>query len=128
MKLKRTFLVFCSLCCMAKSFSQAGVSEFVPSETFNPVSYSQLPVEYRSNSGKPGAKYWQNKADYDIAVTLDTLTHQISGKVNIQYTNNSPDQLNFIWLQLDQNARKAGSRDTYLRHAMNILDPARFTT
>jgi hypothetical protein len=128
MNLKRNFFIGCSFVLGMKSFSQTAVSEFVPSETFNPVSYSPSPAEYRSNAGKPGSKYWQNKADYEITVKLDTATHRIEGKVTIQYTNNSPDKLNFIWLQLDQNVRKTGSRDTYLRNAISQPDSAFYTT
>ena len=64
----------------------------------------------RSASGKPGAQYWQNKADYLIDVRLDTLSDIISGKEIITYTNNSPDELDFLWLQLDQNAFKNDSK------------------
>ncbi|MFA5326943.1 MAG: hypothetical protein WC384_04060 [Prolixibacteraceae bacterium] len=65
---------------------------------------------FRSASGVPGEKYWQNKADYDIAVKLDTLSQTISGKETITYTNNSPDNLSFLWLELGQNLFKEGSR------------------
>ncbi len=58
----------------------------------------------------PGPKYWQNRADYTINATLDTTRHRISGSVLITYTNNSPDTLPFLWLQLDQNIYRADSR------------------
>ncbi|HVP70260.1 MAG TPA: hypothetical protein VMS45_02985, partial [Gemmatimonadaceae bacterium] len=67
------------------------------------------PNRYRSASGQPGSDYWQQRADYDIAVTLDTTARSIQGRETITYTNNSPDTLTFIWLQLDQNLYRQGS-------------------
>lgn len=64
--------------------------------------YLPTPNAYRTASGAPGHKYWQQKADYKIDVTLDELEKSISGSANITYYNNSPDTLNYIWLQLDQ--------------------------
>ncbi len=68
------------------------------------------PNEYRSASGKPGPAYWQQRADYDIKVTLDPAAKTISGSETIRYTNNSPDTLEFLWIQLDQNLFRPGSR------------------
>lgn len=79
-------------------------------ELFNPNFYPQTGNEYRSASGEPGPKYWQNRADYKIIATLDTSTHTISGDVEINYINNSPDNLKFLWLQVDQNIYKKDSR------------------
>ena len=79
-------------------------------EAFDPNFYPQSGNDYRSASGEPGPKYWQNRADYRINATLDTATHKVSGEVEITYTNNSPDNLKFLWLQLDQNIYKATSR------------------
>ncbi len=59
--------------------------------------------QYRSASGLPGEKYWQNQADYVIEVALDAEKYRLEGKVKITYTNNSPLPLDFIWLQMDQN-------------------------
>jgi hypothetical protein len=61
------------------------------------------PNEYRTGSGAPGPKYWQQKADYDIAIELDDTKQSISGSETITYHNNSPDVLKYLWLQLDQN-------------------------
>lgn len=61
------------------------------------------PNEYRTGSGAPGPRYWQQKADYDITVELHEATNSISGSEVITYTNNSPDNLRYLWLQLDQN-------------------------
>jgi hypothetical protein len=79
-------------------------------KTFDPNFYPQTGNDYRSASGEPGPKYWQNRADYKINCTLDTGLHKVSGEVEINYTNNSPDNLKFLWLQLDQNIYKENSR------------------
>lgn len=61
------------------------------------------PNEYRTGSGSPGLRYWQQQADYDITAELHDDTQSISGRETITYSNNSPDQLKYLWLQLDQN-------------------------
>jgi hypothetical protein len=61
------------------------------------------PNEYRTASGAPGSKYWQQKANYDIDVTLDEPKNYIYGKETITYFNQSPDPLSYLWLQLDEN-------------------------
>ena len=66
----------------------------------------------RTASGKPGVGYWQNAADYQIEATLDDQAHTITGKVTMTYTNNSPETLDFIWMQLEQNRFTEESRGT----------------
>ncbi len=61
------------------------------------------PNEYRTASGAPGAKYWQQRADYNIDATLDEKNLMLIGKETITYYNNSPDKLDYLWLQLDEN-------------------------
>ena len=61
------------------------------------------PNVYRNAAGQPGHEYWQQKVDYDIDVILNEETHSIQGTESISYQNNSPDTLNYLWLQLDQN-------------------------
>ena len=61
------------------------------------------PNEYRTASGAPGPKYWQQRADYDIKATLDEKNLMLHGAETITYSNNSPDVLTYIWLQLDEN-------------------------
>jgi len=61
------------------------------------------PNEYRTGSGAPGPAYWQQQADYEIAVELDDDKQRISGKETITYHNNAPEDLRYLWLQLDQN-------------------------
>src|SRR6184192_3487075 len=72
------------------------------------------PNEVREGSGRPGPRYWQQRADYTIRATLDTATHTIAGSETLRYVNNSPDTLRYLWLQLDQNIYKANSRGAAL--------------
>jgi peptidase M1-like protein len=69
---------------------------------FRPLSLP-APNEYRSGSGRPGPRYWQQRADYRIAATLDTVRRQIRGRETIHYTNNSPDTLRYLWMFVEQN-------------------------
>ncbi|BAU52728.1 M1 family metallopeptidase [Mucilaginibacter gotjawali] len=61
------------------------------------------PNEQRTASGAPGAKYWQQRADYDIKCSLDEKALKLTGSETVTYYNNSPDPLDYIWLQLDEN-------------------------
>ena len=61
------------------------------------------PNAYRTASGAPGESYWQQKADYDIKVELDDELQRIVGSEVIHYQNNSPDDLDYLWIQIDAN-------------------------
>jgi hypothetical protein len=65
--------------------------------------------EIRRVNGAPGPKYWQQRVDYSIKAILDTAAKQLTGTMAIRYTNNSPDTLTRVWMQLDQNLFKPGS-------------------
>jgi hypothetical protein len=67
------------------------------------------PNAYRSASGAPGHAYWQNRADYAIEAVLDTAKQELRGTGRIHYQNDSPDVLDYLWLQLDQNIFAPGS-------------------
>ena len=88
-------------------------------ENYNYNKFKQLkeelatPTVYRTASGAPGHKYYQQKASYNIDVTIDDEKQKITGKETITYKNNSPDKLEYLWLQLDQNMRAKDS-DTKL--------------
>ncbi len=99
-----------SLCTLLFTITITAQSNYNHREAFNPIFYPQSGNDYRSASGEPGPKYWQNKADYKINATLDPLNHLVIGEVEITYSNNSPDNLKFLWLQLDQNIYKKDSR------------------
>ena len=89
------------------------LAQYQPRETFAPRPLTQAVNAYRSADGLPGPQYWQNKADYQIHATLQPDQPAISGDEVITYTNNSPDRLTEVWLQLDQNIYKADSRSGY---------------
>jgi hypothetical protein len=72
------------------------------------------PSLIRTGAGAPGPAYWQQRVDYVIKATLDTAARAVIGDERITYTNNSPDTLRYLWLQLDQNLYAEGSRGAAL--------------
>ncbi|HKC46197.1 MAG TPA: hypothetical protein VKB63_01250, partial [Gemmatimonadales bacterium] len=107
------FAITISAATMARAqHPAAGVPDTSP---FRPLELA-TPNQFRSASGLPGPAYWQQRADYTIHASLDTATQTITGEETIRYTNNSPDTLRFIWLQLDMNA---GSPDTRFAPLLN---------
>ena len=85
-------------------------SRYDPYTLFAPNFYPSGGTISRSATGEPNVGYWQNKADYQINVSLNDVTNQISGSVTITYKNNSPHVLPFLWLMLDQNLFNKESR------------------
>jgi Peptidase family M1 domain len=81
-------------------------------ETFGPPFFTKNGSEYRAASGEPGPRYWQNRADYNLTAKLDDQTNEITGSEILTYTNNSPQKLGFLWMQVDQNLFKSDSRGT----------------
>jgi hypothetical protein len=77
---------------------------------FHPLFNMQPGNDYRTGSGAPGPRYWQNRSDYKISVSLDDVQNVVTGEVEITYKNNSPEPLTYLWLQLDQNAFSDTSR------------------
>lgn len=75
------------------------------------------PNTYRTASGAPGHQYWQQRADYTIKVELDDTNQSITGSETINYTNNSPDVLSYVWVQLDQNIFEPNSMSNLTRTA-----------
>ena len=67
------------------------------------------PNMFRTASGAPGPAYYQQRADYKINVELDDKNKKLYGDETITYTNNSPETLSYLWVQLDQNVRKKDS-------------------
>ncbi len=78
------------------------------------------PNEYRTASGAPGHRYWQQKVDYDIRLELDDTNQSIQASETITYHNQSPDPLNYLWLQLDQNRFKQDSHAKLTQTAPNL--------
>ena len=91
------------------------ISFLFSQENLNNSKFKQLheelptPNVYRTASGAPGHEYYQQTADYLIDVELDEVNNIIHGKETITYTNNSPDVLSYLWVQLDQNIRAKNS-------------------
>ena len=71
------------------------------------------PNEYRTASGAPGNKYWQQRCDYDIKCTLDETNLKLTGSETLTYYNNSPDVLSYLWLQLDENEHSTVNNANY---------------
>ncbi len=96
----------------AQQQDESQESTYNASELFSPLFMEDQFNSFHSATGKPGPNYWQNGADYDIAVKLDTTKKTVSGNVTITYHNNSPYNVDFLWLQLDQNTFQKDSRGT----------------
>ena len=105
--MKKVF--FAAASCIAICAS-AQTSTYDQHEAFAPLFYPMYGDEVRAADGTPGPKYWQNRADYNISATLDDSLNSVTGSVTISYTNNSPQSLSFVWLQLDQNIYSLNSR------------------
>jgi len=71
------------------------------------------PNEYRTASGAPGPKYWQQRCDYDIKCELDEPNLKLTGTETVTYFNNSPDVLTYLWLQLDENQHSTVNNANY---------------
>lgn len=98
---RRIFALFLILSSVA---FVCGQSKSKPSDKFKQLEEDlPTPNEYRTASGAPGHRYWQQRADYVIDVELDDANQRIIGKETITYKNLSPDTLNYVWLQIDQN-------------------------
>jgi hypothetical protein len=107
----------------APSFAQT-TSTYDPRVTFAPLTLPQPFNSYRSGSGAPGPAYWQNTADYVMHATLDPAAKSLASDEVITYTNNSPDTLTTLWLQLDQNTYRADSRASTLGDPPSPMPPA----
>ena len=94
----------------ARTFDSVGVGD---TSLFAPLSMRPGNM-YRSGSGAPGPKYWQQRADYELKATIDTAAKRVSGSMILRYTNNSPDTLRYIWIQTEQNAFKSGSLNSFI--------------
>src|SRR5690606_34409918 len=108
-----TFLLFL---CAAVMVAQEEVKNEREPGHLNQSKFKQLyeefatPNTYRSASGAPGPDYYQQQADYKMDIELDDKNAKLYGSETITYTNNSPDDLSFLWVQLDQNVRSKTSK------------------
>ncbi len=88
-------------------------SLFNPHELFAQNFYTKNGNEFRFANGAPGPQYWQNRADYTLQATIDTMANVLNGSETIHYTNNSPAALLSLWLQLDQNTYRKDARSNF---------------
>lgn len=77
---------------------------------FSPLFYTYNGNEYRGANGSPGPAYWQNRVNYHIDAALNESKNEVTATVVLHYKNNSPQQLSYLWLQLDQNLFNDSSR------------------
>ena len=103
--------VFYALLAAPSLWSQAGPP---PVQEGNQSMFAPLALapanDLRTGGGMPGEAYWQQQTDYDIQVSLDPASHRVTGREIITYTNDSPDRLSSLWVQLDQNMYAPNSR------------------
>jgi hypothetical protein len=85
-----------------------------PLEVFAPFTPPTPPGQTRSAGGVPGPAYWQNRADYTIDARIDPASKTLAATETITYTNNSPDALDVLWIQLDQNIYRRDSRAAFM--------------
>ena len=103
-KLLYLLLTLVSTTVMAQHDKPYVSSKFAQLEQMLPT-----PNNYRTGSGAPGHEYWQQKADYKIKVALDEKNHSLTGAETITYYNYSPNELQYLWVQVDQNRFKKGA-------------------
>ncbi|HEX4372326.1 MAG TPA: M1 family peptidase, partial [Puia sp.] len=108
---------FIFLCCLASTAWSQDIQNNPNSNHGN--KFEQLgtilptPNEYRTASGAPGPKYWQQRCDYNIQCKLDEDKQWLTGSETITYFNNSPDVLTYLWLQLDENEHNNANNANY---------------
>lgn len=112
-------LLFLTVSAQAQRRRRAAVNDTVasnyqPSELFSPLFYSEKGNEVHAPNGEPGAKYWQNRVNYNLDAKIDTATKTLTCTEKITYVNNSPDGLKYLWLQLDQNIYKKTARSNFV--------------
>lgn len=114
--MKKVFLFFASAALISTAFAQDiknnpnsnHANKFEQLGTILPT-----PNEYRTASGAPGPKYWQQRCDYDIKGNLDEKNFKFTGTETVTYFNNSPDVLTYLWLQLDENEHSSVNNANY---------------
>ncbi len=102
------FILLCAACAAARAGAPPAAYE--PLQTFAPLTLPEPVNRYRSGNGAPGPDYWQNSADYEIHASIDPGDKQLQADAVITYTNNSPDALDCLWIQIEQNIYKKDAR------------------
>lgn len=125
--LRRSLIAALIAAAPAALVAQAGGQPQQPKKPMNAFDPTGLPdtsmfaplptlrgTEYRAGSGAPGARYWEQRADYDLKGTLDTAAKTLRGEMTLRYTNHSPDTLRYVFFQLEQNAFKDKSLNSFV--------------
>ena len=99
----------------APATNKPAASKYDPLALFAPFDYQNPVNRHRAADGQPGPDYWQNRADYEIHATLDPKAKTLTGTETITYTNDSPQSLGYLWLQLDQNLYRTDARGNFTR-------------
>ena len=108
---------FILMICMASTVAAQSINNNAGSNHGN--KFEQLgavlptPNEYRTAAGAPGPKYWQQRVDYDIKCELDEKNLKLNGSETVTYFNNSPEVLNYLWLQMDENEHSSVNNANY---------------
>jgi hypothetical protein len=105
--------VICCLHFTALAQTSPVTSLYDPHDLFTQNFYSKNGNEFRSAGGAPGPKYWQNRADYKLNAAIDTVNNTLTASETIHYSNNSPDSLNSLWLEIDQETYREDARSNF---------------
>jgi Peptidase family M1 domain len=108
--MQKTIILLAIFFCQMSNTSAQKNSTYDPHILFTPLFYPDAGSITKAADGNPNTGYWQNKADYQINVSLNDNTNEVAASVIITYKNNSPRNLPFLWLQLDQNLFSKDSR------------------
>ena len=110
----------------APAAAAPAAAAYDPRLTFAPLTLPDPVNTYRSSDGAPGPAYWQNEPDYEMHAALDTAAKVLRNDEVITYTNNSPDSLTSLWIQMEQNIYRPDSRgrmvNGVLRHKTPVAD------
>ncbi len=111
---KRLFCFLGLMVVAANSFCQFNNPGVNHGNKFEELNYLLAsPNEYRTASGAPGPKYWQQRADYDMALEIDEPNNLLKGSETITYYNNSPTPLTYLWMQIDENFHNPNSDNNH---------------
>ncbi|HVZ57754.1 MAG TPA: M1 family metallopeptidase [Chitinophagaceae bacterium] len=109
------------ICFSSAAQTEPATSVYDPNQLFAQDLYTQNGNAYRAANGSPGPAYWQNRADYRLHATIDTLTDLLSGSETIHYVNNSPGPLTSLWLELGQNTYREDARSHFYTSSLRPL-------
>jgi hypothetical protein len=110
MKITKIFYSLTTAIILLGLSTRAQQNNFNRLDAFSPNFMNNFATATRNADGSPGKSYWQNEPDYKIKASLDEKSGTLTGNEEITYTNNSPDNLDYLWLQMDQNIMRKDSR------------------